>query len=150
MTWELLSFVASLAWVSNPLQASLLARWFFSEPGGPALALCFCPQFLQQTVTTVSDSSWTCRLTLEMCRQLSSYNGSPVEKVSCRGSVGRVGGGEGLLQCRPLWMLEPLLFVHTELPVQMCRNSLGRLRKQRSGAEGASGPSGNCQIPGGG
>nr|XP_056710567.1 maestro heat-like repeat-containing protein family member 1 [Euleptes europaea] len=37
-------------------------------------------KFLQQTLTTISDSSWTCRLILEMSRQLSSYNSSPVEK----------------------------------------------------------------------
>ncbi|KAL8181435.1 UNVERIFIED_CONTAM: Maestro heat-like repeat-containing protein member 1, partial [Gekko kuhli] len=37
-------------------------------------------KFLQQTLAAVSDSSWTCQLTLEMCRQLSSYNGSFAEK----------------------------------------------------------------------
>ncbi|XP_015273984.1 PREDICTED: maestro heat-like repeat-containing protein family member 1 [Gekko japonicus] len=37
-------------------------------------------KFLQQTLATVSDSSWTCQLILEMCRQLSSYNGSFAEK----------------------------------------------------------------------
>ncbi|XP_054840441.1 maestro heat-like repeat-containing protein family member 1 isoform X2 [Eublepharis macularius] len=37
-------------------------------------------KLLQQTLMTISDTSWTCQLTLEMCRQLSSYNGSSVEK----------------------------------------------------------------------
>ncbi|XP_066480065.1 maestro heat-like repeat-containing protein family member 1 isoform X2 [Tiliqua scincoides] len=37
-------------------------------------------QLLQQSLVTVSDATWTCQLTREMCRQLSSYNGSPSEK----------------------------------------------------------------------
>uniref|UniRef100_A0ABM5GD29 Maestro heat-like repeat-containing protein family member 1 isoform X1 n=1 Tax=Pogona vitticeps TaxID=103695 RepID=A0ABM5GD29_9SAUR len=37
-------------------------------------------QFLEETLTTLSDPSWTCQLILEMCGQLSSYNGLPVEK----------------------------------------------------------------------
>ncbi|KAJ7338263.1 hypothetical protein JRQ81_011005 [Phrynocephalus forsythii] len=38
-------------------------------------------QFLEQSLTTISDPPWTDQLIQEMCRQLSSYNGSPMEKV---------------------------------------------------------------------
>ncbi|KAJ6661488.1 hypothetical protein lerEdw1_014397 [Lerista edwardsae] len=37
-------------------------------------------QFLQQSLVAVSEASWTSQLTLELCRQLSSYNGAPEEK----------------------------------------------------------------------
>ncbi|XP_042320426.1 maestro heat-like repeat-containing protein family member 1 [Sceloporus undulatus] len=37
-------------------------------------------KFLQETLDTISDTSWTSQLILEMCRQLNSYNGSPLEK----------------------------------------------------------------------
>ncbi|XP_062987322.1 maestro heat-like repeat-containing protein family member 1 isoform X2 [Elgaria multicarinata webbii] len=36
--------------------------------------------FLEQTLTTISDTPWTCQLILEMYRQLSSYSGSSSEK----------------------------------------------------------------------
>ncbi|XP_033011907.1 maestro heat-like repeat-containing protein family member 1 isoform X2 [Lacerta agilis] len=37
-------------------------------------------KFLRQTLAAISDTPWTSQLILEMCRQLSSYNGSPLEK----------------------------------------------------------------------
>ncbi|XP_069322861.1 maestro heat-like repeat-containing protein family member 1 isoform X3 [Eulemur rufifrons] len=36
--------------------------------------------FLQDTLATVSDNTWTCQLSLEMCKQLPCYNGTPQEK----------------------------------------------------------------------
>lgn len=38
----------------------------------------------------MSDNTWICQLSLEMCRQLPCYNGRPQEKVPGWG-----GGGEG-------------------------------------------------------
>lgn len=40
-----------------------------------------CPQFLRDTLAVVSDNTWICQLSLEMCRQLPCYNGTPQEKV---------------------------------------------------------------------
>nr|XP_034980499.1 maestro heat-like repeat-containing protein family member 1 isoform X2 [Zootoca vivipara] len=37
-------------------------------------------KFLRQTLAAISDTPWTSQLILEMGRQLSSYNGSPLEK----------------------------------------------------------------------
>ncbi|KAH0617331.1 hypothetical protein JD844_015380 [Phrynosoma platyrhinos] len=37
-------------------------------------------QLLKETLAAISDTSWTSQLILEMCRQLNSYNGSPLEK----------------------------------------------------------------------
>ncbi|XP_053100905.1 maestro heat-like repeat-containing protein family member 1 isoform X2 [Hemicordylus capensis] len=45
-------------------------------------------KFLQETLMTISDATWTCQLTLEMCRQLSSYNGSSSEKNFLYKSIG--------------------------------------------------------------
>ncbi|XP_004618710.2 maestro heat-like repeat-containing protein family member 1 isoform X1 [Sorex araneus] len=36
--------------------------------------------FLRDALTVVSDNTWTCQLSLEMCKQLPSYNGMPQEK----------------------------------------------------------------------
>ncbi|XP_004679984.1 PREDICTED: maestro heat-like repeat-containing protein family member 1, partial [Condylura cristata] len=36
--------------------------------------------FLQDTLAAVSDNTWTCQLSLEMCKQLPSYDGAPREK----------------------------------------------------------------------
>ncbi|XP_063087331.1 maestro heat-like repeat-containing protein family member 1 isoform X5 [Cavia porcellus] len=36
--------------------------------------------FLQETLAVVSDNTWTCQLSLEMCKQLPCYNGTPQEK----------------------------------------------------------------------
>ncbi|KAM5281324.1 maestro heat-like repeat-containing protein family member 1 isoform 2-T2 [Ctenodactylus gundi] len=36
--------------------------------------------FLRGTLCAVSDNTWTCQLSLEMCRQLPCYNGKPQEK----------------------------------------------------------------------
>lgn len=41
----------------------------------------------------MSDNTWICQLSLEMCKQLPCYNGMPQEKV-CRG---RGAPGEGVL-----------------------------------------------------
>uniref|UniRef100_A0A8C3J6I5 Maestro heat like repeat family member 1 n=1 Tax=Calidris pygmaea TaxID=425635 RepID=A0A8C3J6I5_9CHAR len=37
-------------------------------------------QFLQETLAAVADNAWICHFVTEMCRQLSSYNGLPLEK----------------------------------------------------------------------
>nr|XP_044999185.1 maestro heat-like repeat-containing protein family member 1 isoform X3 [Jaculus jaculus] len=36
--------------------------------------------FLRDTLTVVSDNTWICQLSLEMCKQLPCYNGTPQEK----------------------------------------------------------------------
>uniref|UniRef100_A0A8C6W8Z7 Maestro heat-like repeat family member 1 n=1 Tax=Nannospalax galili TaxID=1026970 RepID=A0A8C6W8Z7_NANGA len=36
--------------------------------------------FLRDTLAVISDDTWICQLSLEMCKQLSSYNGTPQEK----------------------------------------------------------------------
>ncbi|XP_049621834.1 maestro heat-like repeat-containing protein family member 1 isoform X1 [Suncus etruscus] len=36
--------------------------------------------FLRDTLAIVSDNTWTCQLSLEMCKQLPNYNGAPQEK----------------------------------------------------------------------
>uniref|UniRef100_A0A8B9BSX0 Maestro heat like repeat family member 1 n=1 Tax=Anser brachyrhynchus TaxID=132585 RepID=A0A8B9BSX0_9AVES len=36
--------------------------------------------FLQETLAAVSDNTWICHFVTEMCRQLNSYNGFPLEK----------------------------------------------------------------------
>ncbi|XP_067146158.1 maestro heat-like repeat-containing protein family member 1 isoform X4 [Apteryx mantelli] len=36
--------------------------------------------FLQETLTAVSDNTWICQFGTEMCKQLNSYNGFPLEK----------------------------------------------------------------------
>ncbi|XP_035172579.1 maestro heat-like repeat-containing protein family member 1 isoform X4 [Oxyura jamaicensis] len=36
--------------------------------------------FLQETLAAVSDNAWVCHFVTEMCRQLNSYNGFPLEK----------------------------------------------------------------------
>ncbi|XP_057592671.1 maestro heat-like repeat-containing protein family member 1 isoform X4 [Hippopotamus amphibius kiboko] len=36
--------------------------------------------FLRDTLAVVSDDTWTCQLSLEMCKQLPDYNGTPLEK----------------------------------------------------------------------
>ncbi|XP_067568675.1 maestro heat-like repeat-containing protein family member 1 isoform X9 [Pseudorca crassidens] len=36
--------------------------------------------FLRDTLAVVSDNTWICQLSLEMCKQLPSYNGTPLEK----------------------------------------------------------------------
>ncbi|XP_012503521.1 PREDICTED: maestro heat-like repeat-containing protein family member 1 isoform X4 [Propithecus coquereli] len=36
--------------------------------------------FLRDTLATISDNTWTCQLSLEMCKQLPCYNGTPQEK----------------------------------------------------------------------
>ncbi|XP_047698457.1 maestro heat-like repeat-containing protein family member 1 isoform X5 [Prionailurus viverrinus] len=36
--------------------------------------------FLRDTLAVVSDNTWICQLSLEMCRQLPCYNGTPQEK----------------------------------------------------------------------
>lgn len=52
-------------------------------PGLRLLASPFgsCPQFLRDTLVVVSDDTWICRLSLEMCKQLPCYNRMPQEKV---------------------------------------------------------------------
>lgn len=47
----------------------------------PALNCCSCPQFLRDSLAVVSDNTWICQLSLEMCKQLPCYNGTPQEKV---------------------------------------------------------------------
>lgn len=54
-----------------------------------------CPQFLRDSLAVVSDNTWVCHLTLEMCKQLPNYNGTPLEKVHGEGSPRRRGGGRG-------------------------------------------------------
>lgn len=53
---------------------------------------CFCPQFLRDTLAVVSDNTWVCQLSLEMCKQLPCYNGTPQEKVTDR--EGDIPGGD--------------------------------------------------------
>ncbi|XP_070238671.1 maestro heat-like repeat-containing protein family member 1 isoform X4 [Bos mutus] len=36
--------------------------------------------FLRDSLAVVSDNTWVCHLTLEMCKQLPNYNGTPLEK----------------------------------------------------------------------
>ncbi|XP_068953130.1 maestro heat-like repeat-containing protein family member 1 isoform X4 [Petaurus breviceps papuanus] len=36
--------------------------------------------FLRDTLMIVSDNTWICQLSLEMCKQLNCYNGTPLEK----------------------------------------------------------------------
>ncbi|XP_068382194.1 maestro heat-like repeat-containing protein family member 1 isoform X2 [Eschrichtius robustus] len=36
--------------------------------------------FLRDTLAVVSDNTWICQLSLEMCKQLPNYNGTPLEK----------------------------------------------------------------------
>ncbi|XP_072458786.1 maestro heat-like repeat-containing protein family member 1 isoform X3 [Notamacropus eugenii] len=36
--------------------------------------------FLRDTLMVVSDNTWICQLSLEMCKQLNCYNGTPLEK----------------------------------------------------------------------
>ncbi|XP_043735507.1 maestro heat-like repeat-containing protein family member 1 isoform X5 [Cervus elaphus] len=36
--------------------------------------------FLRDSLAVVSDNTWVCQLTLEMCKQLPDYNGTPLEK----------------------------------------------------------------------
>lgn len=49
----------------------------------------------------MSDNTWVCQLTLEMCKQLPDYNGTPLEKVHGEGSPRRRGGGrEPRRRCR--------------------------------------------------
>ncbi|XP_064010558.1 maestro heat-like repeat-containing protein family member 1 isoform X2 [Pogoniulus pusillus] len=36
--------------------------------------------FLQETLVAVADNAWSCHFVTEMCRQLGSYNGFPLEK----------------------------------------------------------------------
>ncbi|XP_060275917.1 maestro heat-like repeat-containing protein family member 1 isoform X2 [Ovis aries] len=36
--------------------------------------------FLRDSLAVVSDNTWVCQLTLEMCKQLPNYNGMPLEK----------------------------------------------------------------------
>uniref|UniRef100_A0A8B9FMV0 Maestro heat like repeat family member 1 n=1 Tax=Amazona collaria TaxID=241587 RepID=A0A8B9FMV0_9PSIT len=40
----------------------------------------FLPQFLQETLAAIADSAWIGQFVVEMSRQLSSYNGFPMEK----------------------------------------------------------------------
>ena len=54
-----------------------------------------CQQFLRDSLAVVSDNTWVCHLTLEMCKQLPNYNGTPLEKVHGEGSPRRRGGGRG-------------------------------------------------------
>lgn len=49
---------------------------------------CPCPQFLRDTLAVISDNMWICQLSLEMCKQLPSYSGTPQEKVKGRASLG--------------------------------------------------------------
>ncbi|XP_027416177.1 maestro heat-like repeat-containing protein family member 1 isoform X4 [Bos indicus x Bos taurus] len=37
-------------------------------------------RFLRDSLAVVSDNTWVCHLTLEMCKQLPNYNGTPLEK----------------------------------------------------------------------
>ncbi|KAG8515439.1 Maestro heat-like repeat-containing protein family member 1 [Galemys pyrenaicus] len=61
------------------------------------------PQFLQDTLATVADNTWTCQLSLEMCKQLPSYDGAPQEKsflYRCIGTVlGAASDGEVVRKC---------------------------------------------------
>lgn len=59
---------------------------------------CFCPQFLRDTLATVSDNTWVCQLSLEMCKQLPCYNGAPQEKVTGRGTPQEKVWGDSLLE----------------------------------------------------
>lgn len=52
-------------------------------------------QFLQETLAVVSDNTWTCQLSLEMCKQLPCYNGTPQEKVQRKGQQGVVAWSSG-------------------------------------------------------
>nr|XP_025121402.1 maestro heat-like repeat-containing protein family member 1 isoform X6 [Bubalus bubalis] len=36
--------------------------------------------FLRDSLAVMSDNTWVCQLTLEMCKQLPNYNGTPLEK----------------------------------------------------------------------
>lgn len=57
-----------------------------------------CPQFLRDTLAVVSDNTWICQLSLEMCKQLPCYNETPQEKVTGRGVPQQeVTGGEDTL-----------------------------------------------------
>ncbi|XP_060099020.1 maestro heat-like repeat-containing protein family member 1 [Heteronotia binoei] len=58
-------------------------------------------KLLQESLTAVLDSSWTSQLTLEMCRQLSSYNGSTMEKnflYKCIGTALAAWANKDLVQ----------------------------------------------------
>uniref|UniRef100_A0A8C3J7S3 MROH1 protein n=1 Tax=Calidris pygmaea TaxID=425635 RepID=A0A8C3J7S3_9CHAR len=46
----------------------------------PQLRVLILLQFLQETLAAVADNAWICHFVTEMCRQLSSYNGLPLEK----------------------------------------------------------------------
>ncbi|XP_036137123.1 maestro heat-like repeat-containing protein family member 1 isoform X5 [Molossus molossus] len=61
---------------------------YLEQPGGEAMLeyivqQCALPpdtQFLRDSLAVVSDNTWTCQLSLEMCKQLPCYNGTPQEK----------------------------------------------------------------------
>lgn len=44
--------------------------------------------FLRDTLAVVSDNTWICQLSQEMCKQLPSYNGTPQEKVPKTSQLG--------------------------------------------------------------
>lgn len=48
--------------------------------------------FLRDTLAVVSDNTWICQLSLEMCKQLPCYNGVPREKTSCTSVLERCWG----------------------------------------------------------
>lgn len=62
---------ASVPSPASPVQGVFLAPHCSSS----------CPQFLRDTLTVVSDNTWTCQLSLEMSKQLPCYNGIAQEKV---------------------------------------------------------------------
>lgn len=57
----------------------------------PAPHWCSHPQFLRDTLAVVSDNTWICQLSQEMCKQLPSYNGAPQEKVPETSQLGSGG-----------------------------------------------------------
>uniref|UniRef100_A0A452V533 Maestro heat like repeat family member 1 n=1 Tax=Ursus maritimus TaxID=29073 RepID=A0A452V533_URSMA len=68
------------------IHPALGPRWATTVPlllehlDGEAPGCGSCPQFLRDTLAVVSDNTWICQLSLEMCKQLPCYNGMPQEK----------------------------------------------------------------------
>ncbi|KYO40928.1 maestro heat-like repeat-containing protein family member 1 isoform B [Alligator mississippiensis] len=65
--------------------------------------------FLKETLTVISDKSWICQFSTEMCKQLNSYNGFPLEKTflyKCIGTTLRVCPSKDMVQKQLQELLE--------------------------------------------
>ncbi|PKU28019.1 maestro heat-like repeat-containing protein family member 1 isoform x3 [Limosa lapponica baueri] len=85
LSWKIPDFVlagSSLGW-AGAFQIAQQFPWGVVHAG---LGQKRVP-FLQETLAAVADNAWICHFVTEMCRQLSSYNGLPLEKglASCFG-----------------------------------------------------------------